>query len=105
VNGFNVDADRLSAQAGEFPNLADRAGTIHRELSTALGEAGPCWGSDSVGQSFAAAHVSPSETTLGTLGSLPERLGSVGTRFADSSAAYRRQEATGVEYLNSADDR
>jgi hypothetical protein len=105
VNGFEVDPDQLDTRAGEFAGLAERAGTIHRELSTALGETGPCWGGDSVGQSFAAAHVSPSEATLGALGSLPERLGSVGTRFAESSAAYRAQDATGVEYLTSADDR
>lgn len=104
ARGFDVDADRLTSQAGEFPGLAERAGTIHRELSNALAEVGPCWGSDGVGQSFAAAHVAPADATIGKLGSLPEALGAVGTRFADTGAAYRDVDAGGVAHLTAADD-
>lgn len=102
MNGYTADADRLAAQAADFPELAGRVGSIHRELSAALGEAGQCWGSDQVGQSFAAAHTGPAEATLGDLGSLPDRLGSVGTRFADTATAYREQDESGAATINSA---
>jgi hypothetical protein len=102
--GFDVDADRLTARAGEFPGLAERAGAIHRELSEALTAVGPCWGNDSVGRSFAAAHVEPADATLGALGSLPSRLGAVGTRFGDTAAAYRDLDARGAQHLTAADD-
>jgi hypothetical protein len=97
MNGFEADAGRLTTQAGEFPGLADRAGAIHRELSGRLTELGACWGTDQVGQSFAAVHVEPADATFGRLGSLPGQLGSVGTRFAETGSAYRAQDATGAE--------
>ena len=52
MNGFEADADQLSARAKEFPGLAERVGTIHRDLTDTLSSIGPCWGNDSVGQSF-----------------------------------------------------
>ncbi len=88
MNWFEADSDKLIGQAGEFPRLAEQAGSIHRELTAALDETGPCWGADQVGQSFASAHVSPADATLGQLSSLPEKLGTVGTRFADTGGAY-----------------
>jgi hypothetical protein len=103
-DGFDVDADRLAARAAEFPGLAERAGAIHRELSDALATVGPCWGTDSVGQSFAAAHVESADATLGALGSLPSRLGEVGTRFGDTGAAYRDLDSRGAQHLTAADD-
>lgn len=103
-DGFEVDADRLTARAGEFPGLAERAGAIHRDLSDALAAVGPCWGRDGVGQSFAAAHVAPADATLGSLGSLPSQLNELGTRFADTGAAYRDLDARGGQHLSAADD-
>jgi hypothetical protein len=102
TDGFTTDADALATRAGEFPDLAARAGAIHRELSEALSGFGPCWGTDRVGQSFAAAHTAPADATLGGLGELPDRLGSVGTRFADAAAAYRAQDAAGAVRIDAA---
>jgi hypothetical protein len=102
-NGFAADADRLSAQAREFPELAARAGAIHRELSDSLAALGPCWGSDTVGQNFAAAHVSLADDTLAGLGQLPDQLGSVGTKFSDTATAYRDTDASGAQQINAAD--
>ncbi|HEV8555918.1 MAG TPA: hypothetical protein VGR06_05905 [Actinophytocola sp.] len=101
--GFSADVDRLTAQAGEFPALAERAGAIHRELSGTLTELGACWGTDGVGRSFAAAHAEPSGVTLDGLGSLPDQLGSVGTRFSETATAYREQDAAGAQQINAAD--
>jgi hypothetical protein len=103
MTGFEADADALTARAAEFPGLAERVGKIHSELSDALGTAGQCWGADSVGQSFATAHVGPSDATLGRLNSLPDQLGEVGVRFAGTGAAYRAQDSTGVTRLNATD--
>ena len=104
MNGFQADADQLSARAREFPGLAEQAGTIHRELSDALSAIGPCWGNDSVGQSFAAAHVAPADTALGSLGALPSQLDDVGARFAKTAAAYRDLDARGAQNITAADD-
>lgn len=104
TDGFTADADRLAAQADLFPGLVERAGAIHRELSDALAETGTCWGTDTVGQSFAATHTGPADGTLGGLGGLPDRLGAVGTRFAATAAAYRDQDATGARDLTAAGD-
>ena len=104
MNGFEADADQLSARAKEFPGHAERVGDIHRELSDTLSSIGPCWGDDSVGRSFAAAHVAPADTTLGSLGALPSQLDDVGTRFADTGAAYRNLDARGAQNITSADD-
>jgi hypothetical protein len=101
--GFGADADRLTTQAGEFPELASRAGAIHRELSDTLAGLGPCWGADRIGQSFAAAHVAPADTTLAGLGELPDRIGSVGTRFSGTATAYRETDASGAQQINAAD--
>ena len=103
MNGFEADADRLITRAGEFPALAERAGTIHRELSDALGAVGPYWGNDTVGRSFAASHVAPAYSTLSTLGALPGQLGEVGTKFADTGAAYRDLDSGGAGRLTAAD--
>lgn len=102
-DGFWTDPDHLTNQAGQFTWLAEQAGAIHRELNDALAETGPCWGSDSVGQSFASAHADPADATLGRLGSLPDQLGSVGSRFTDTAAGYRGSDTAGVERLSSAD--
>ncbi|HET9143169.1 hypothetical protein [Actinophytocola sp.] len=102
TDGFSTDADALAARAGEFPDLAGRAGAIHRELSEALAGFGPCWGADRVGQSFAATHTAPADTTLSGLGELPDRLGAVGTGFADAAAAYRAQDEAGVVRIDRA---
>ena len=100
--GFSADADRLTARAGDFPQLAEQAGGIHRELSDTLTGLGACWGADRVGQSFAAAHTAPSDETLAGLRALPDRLGSVGTRFADTATAYRDQDTAGAQRLDTA---
>lgn len=103
TDGFSADVDRLAAGAGEFPALAERAGAIHSELSGVLTELGACWGTDGVGRSFAAGHAAPAGVTLDGLGSLPDQLGSVGTRFSETATAYREQDAAGAQQINAAD--
>ena len=102
-DGFDVDVDGLTGRAGQFGGLVDRLGTIERDLTDALSAAGPCWGTDAVGQSFAAAHTGAADETLGRLAGLPERLGSVGTRFAETAAGYSAADDAGVEHLTAVD--
>lgn len=104
-DGFEVDVDRLTTQAGQFEALVGRAGAIHRELADALSGIGQCWGTDAVGQSFASIHTGPADGTLGRIGSLPDQLGSVGTRLADTATAYRSADTGGAGTIDAADDR
>lgn len=102
-DGFDVDVDRLSGQAGQFDGLVTRLGAIHRQLNDALAATGRCWGGDAVGQSFSAVHATPADTTFAQLTSLPDQVSSVGTRFSDTATSYASTDAAGVEHLNAAD--
>ncbi|MGW5052846.1 WXG100 family type VII secretion target [Actinokineospora sp. NPDC004072] len=99
TDGFRVDTDGLARRAGEFSELAARAGAIHRDLADRLAALGGCWGDDAVGASFAAAHAPGAEATLGDLDALPGRLGEVGGRFADTAAEYEAAETDNVQAI------
>lgn len=104
MTGFAADAERLASQAEQFDGLTERVGKIQRDLSDVLDAAGSCWGADAVGQSFAGAHTGSADDTLGRLSALPDQLGSVGTRFADTAAGYRDLESGAVRRLQSTTD-
>jgi hypothetical protein len=101
-DGYRADTDRLAGQEGQLDPIAGRVTSIHETLTAALAEAGACWGSDAVGQSFATAHVDPADSTLAQLGALPEQLGSVGTKFTATAARYEGDDEHGVERLRAA---
>lgn len=103
-DGFDVDVGGLTGRAGQFDGLVDRLGTIERDLTDALASIPQsCWGTDAVGQSFAAAHADPADATLGRLAGLSEQLGSVGTRFADTAAGYSSADDAGAEHVTAVD--
>ncbi|HEX4723520.1 MAG TPA: hypothetical protein VH333_13455 [Pseudonocardiaceae bacterium] len=87
-----MDPTALARHAGEFPTLADRARAIHTELVAALTAAGPCWGDDEAGRSFADGHVQPAGQTLDLLGTLPGQLADVGDRFSTTASAYQQSD-------------
>jgi uncharacterized protein YukE len=90
--GFRTDNARLVDRAADFSAHARTAEDIARSLRQALAETGQCWGSDDVGRSFAASHVEAANQTLRDVSSLPDRLGDVSTRFAETAATYQRAE-------------
>jgi uncharacterized protein YukE len=98
-NGYEVDTTKLARHAAEFPGFADQVGAIHRELTTALDAAGPCWGGDAPGQSFADGHVQPSSGTLDRINALPGQLSDVGDRFTATAAGYRQADEYGKDLL------
>jgi hypothetical protein len=102
-DGFDVDADRLAARAREFEPLVGRLGEIHRGLTDALSTDGACWGEDAVGQSFASAHAPSADDAVARLSALSDRLGSVGTRLADSAAAYRTVDQAALDNVKAAE--
>ena len=63
-DGFQADPATLARHAADFPGYADQVGAIHAQLRSALAAAGPCWGADQPGQSFAGTHVPPTNDTL-----------------------------------------
>jgi hypothetical protein len=101
-DGYDVDTAALAGQAGQLDPLASRVASIHSTLSAALAEAGPCWGSDAVGQSFGSTHAGPADATLAQLGGLPDKLGSVGTRFTATAATYEGDDQHGAERVRAA---
>lgn len=103
TNGFRADPAALARQAAEFPGLAQQAGAIHAELADALAAAGPCWGDDAAGRSFAAGHVAAAGDTLGGLGALPGRLGDVGDRLATTARGYQQADQHAADLLPKTD--
>lgn len=101
-DGYESDTTLLAGQAAQLEPLAGEVTSIHGTLSAALAEAGACWGSDPVGQSFGGVHAVPADATLRQLGELPARLGSVGTRLTDTAARYESDDEHGVERLRAA---
>lgn len=93
--GFEVDAERLGAHAGEFEGLAERAGRIAARLRESVADAAP-WGGDAVGASFAAAHTGPANDTLQRLSGLAGGLGEVGASFSSAAGAYRAAEQSAI---------
>lgn len=102
-SGFSADAGSLARHAERFDGLAEEVGRIQGELRDALGEAGDCWGSDAVGQSFAAGHVEPSEATMSELDGLPALLSDVRGRLTETAAGYRETDEGAAADLGAAD--
>jgi hypothetical protein len=92
MTGFQADTAKLARHAAEFGTFADRAAAVHGELSAALNAAGPCWGDDPAGRSFAAGHVGAAGSTLDSMRTLPGRLNDVGDRFATTARGYQQAD-------------
>ncbi|WP_424189466.1 hypothetical protein ACOBQX_12950 [Actinokineospora sp. G85] len=101
--GFRAETDALAARAGQFDDIAARAAAIHRDLDDALAAAGPCWGADVIGETFARAYLGPAQDTLGSLGALPGLLGDVGGRFLSTARAYDGAEADNARPFGTTD--
>jgi hypothetical protein len=98
-NGFQADPATIAKHAAEFPGYADRIGAAHRELAAALEAAGPCWGDDPAGRSFADGHLRPANGTLDRIGALPGQLNDVGDRFTVTATGYQQVDQYGADLL------
>ncbi|KAA9158920.1 hypothetical protein FPZ12_021700 [Amycolatopsis acidicola] len=96
MTGFEADAEKLAARAGDFTGFAERAGQIAADLGRALEGASGAWGDDVVGRSFAAAHAQPAAETADKVQRLAGGLGDVGGKFAEAAKRYQAgDEAAG----------
>jgi hypothetical protein len=86
--GFQADLGRITEGASEFGGFAEEAGKIVSGLSGLLDSIGACWGTDAVGQSFAAGHVASATDSLSRVGGLTELFGGVGERFKATAQSY-----------------
>jgi hypothetical protein len=98
-DGYDVDAELLAAQAGQFEPLSTRVAAIHRGLTEILAADGACWGTDAVGQSFSTAHAGAADDVVTRLSALPDRLGSVGTRLTETATTYSAGEQDAVDHI------
>jgi uncharacterized protein YukE len=89
TGGFTTDVGRVLDRAGQLDGLSDTAQSIFTELSDALAKAGPCWGEDQVGQSFADGYQDSAEATLALVKALPGQLSDVGGRLAEPARIHR----------------
>ncbi|MFC0544292.1 WXG100 family type VII secretion target [Kutzneria chonburiensis] len=89
TGGFSTDVDRVLDRAGQLDGLSGTAQSIFTELSDALADAGPCWGSDSIGQSFASGYTDAAEATFELVKALPGQLTDVGGRLAEHARIHR----------------
>jgi hypothetical protein len=99
-DGFEVDAERLADRATQFEPLVGRLNKIHGNLQDALSTDGACWGTDAVGQSFAAVHAAPADDAMARLSGLSDRLTGVHTRLTETAATYQSGDQSAVEHLN-----
>jgi hypothetical protein len=97
TGGFAADADRIGARSHDFADHAQRARTVARSLQTALESAEQAWGSDAVGQSFAAAHAKPAGRALELLGGLGGELEAIGGKFSAAAGTYRAVDDAAVD--------
>lgn len=86
--GFEADPRRLAAEAGEFTALAERARTVARDLADALDTAPRPWGSDAVGESFAAVHVEAADRARAQTAEVAEAFEQFGAALREASTAY-----------------
>ena len=89
MTGFHTDHERLAKHAGEFGGLAERAAKIAGELNRTLDALGQPWGTDEVGQSFAASYSGPAQQTRAGLDAAAGHLDDMGARLAEMAKRYR----------------
>ncbi len=96
-DGFAVDAQRLGARAAEFDTLAERARAIARGLVDELDDTGTPWGSDAVGDSFAAVHVEPANRARELVEGLAGAFEEFGGALAEAASAYGAADTDAAE--------
>ncbi|ACU95665.1 hypothetical protein MINT15_21820 [Saccharomonospora viridis] len=96
-DGFAVDPQRLQAGAAEFDTFAERARALARGLADELDDTGTPWGTDAVGDSFAAVHVGPANRTRELVEGLAGALAEFGEALAEAAAAYDAADADAAE--------
>ncbi|MBA8826908.1 hypothetical protein FHX42_004287 [Saccharopolyspora lacisalsi] len=101
MTGFRGDVDRLSRQAEEFTELARRARRIAEHARA--DSSGSCWGTDEIGERFAAAHQPRAERALERLDALPGRLAGMGEKFAEAARTYRGVDEANAEHIGRSD--
>jgi uncharacterized protein YukE len=99
-DGFRVDHEALARHAGEFGDLAGRAGKIAGELNTGLDALGSPWGDDEVGQSFSAVYSGPSRQTRSGVDAAAGQLDDMGTRLKTMAAGYRDVDSNAAVNIN-----
>jgi uncharacterized protein YukE len=99
MSGFRSDTGQLAQRAEEFDELAGQAERLTRALRQSAESAGQCWGTDAIGQSFAATHQQRAQQTLDELGELPGRLRDMGAKFAETASNQRHVDAANADML------
>lgn len=104
TGGFGLDTHELDAQAGEFATLAERARAVVRDLAEALDAIPAPWGSDAVGESFAAVHVEAAEQARERISRLAGAFEEFGTALAGASEAYVAADTGAADAVSALDE-
>jgi len=99
TGGFVVDAEGLGSKASEFATLAEQADRIATTLREELDGAGPAWGTDAVGRSFAALHDRRAAETGDLCAGLCGGLTELGTRLGDAATRYVASDADAGQHV------
>lgn len=99
MTGFRSENDRLAERAGEFDDLAGQARRIADDLRRAVEADGRCWGSDEIGQRFAATHVPAGENALRRVERMSNGLAEMGSKLADTARTYHDVDEAGAVAL------
>ncbi len=101
MTGFHGDVDRLSRQAEEFTELARRARRVAERARA--DSSGDCWGSDEIGERFAAVHQPRAERALERLDAMPDGLAGMGEKLAEAARTYREVDEANAERIGRSD--
>ncbi len=104
TGGFGLDPHELGAQAGEFATLAERARAVARDLAEALDATPAPWGSDAVGESFAAVHVEAAAQARERITRLAGAFEEFGTALAEASEAYVAADNAAADAVSALDE-
>lgn len=89
--GFSAEHHEIARHAKRFDEHAARAEGVHKQLRDAL-DATP-WGSDAIGQAFAAAHDQQAQDVLNQIGALHSSLAEHGRKLGHAAKNYESTES------------
>ncbi|MFI6218555.1 hypothetical protein ACIBCD_41645 [Nocardia brasiliensis] len=96
---LHIDLAALRASRQELDRMAADAADLLTRLRSSLAQAGPCWGSDRPGRTFAQGYEPTCADALRELNELVEVLNQMGHSLTDTANAFNERDITVAEQM------